>query len=224
MNESLEIKHIVIEIIKGACFFIMMAFCYLMLDLTIPYLIPPFATDIEFLATKQDVIDLGHWKFSFYVHIVASFLVLFLGVFQFSKWLMKNKPLLHRNIGKIYVVLILFITAPSGLIMAYYANGGITSQLGFITQAILWWSFTYLAYKKAINKDLISHGKWMLRSYAMTMSAITLRAVSFIAGWVMIPIHYEKIYAFSAWSGWGFNLIIAEILIGLGLIQYYFKK
>ncbi len=199
-------------------------FCYLMVQITLPYLLPPFPTNIDFLLTKQDKIDIDYWMVAFYVHISSSFFVLLSGATQFSKYLLKKHPIIHRNIGKVYVALILFVSAPSGLIMAFHSNGGIPGKTGFIVLALLWWIFTFLAYKTIRNKNVLAHGKWMFRSYAVTLSAITLRAISFSAGLLMIPVRYEDIYVFSAWGSWGFNLIIAEILILLGAVNYYIKS
>ncbi len=203
---------------------VLLLFAYTMFDLSIVYLLPPFPDDVEFLATKPREVNLPHWKLSFYFHIISSFFVILLGVSQFSKYFLKTFPKWHRRLGKIYVGLILFISAPSGLIMAFHANGGLMGQLGFITQAILWWSFTYISYKKAVQKDFFGHGKWILRSYAMTLSAVSLRIIALMAGILRVPVSYEIIYPISAWTGWGINLLIVELLIGLGLVNYYLKK
>jgi uncharacterized membrane protein len=204
-------------------FVVLLGFCYLMLRITLPYLKPPFPTDIEFLATKQNVIDIDYWRWAFYIHICSSFVVLVSGSVQFSKLMLRRYPRVHRNLGKLYVALILFVAAPSGLLMAIHANGGLAAQIAFVLQGILWWSFTLMAYRRIRQKDLQGHGQWMFRSYAMSLSAISLRLVSFMAGWLIFNINYEDLYVISAWTSWGFNLLVAEILIRAGVVKYYFK-
>ncbi len=203
---------------------ILLLFCGLMFSITFPYLLPPFPTDIDFLSTKQDVIDIDYWRYAFYAHIGSSFVVLVSGLFQFSKTLMFRYPKIHRNIGKLYVALILLVSAPTGLIMAAHANGGIVAIMAFVLQAILWWTFTFLAYTNIRQGKVRQHGKWMLRSYAMTLSAITLRSISFMVGLLGVYIPYEILYRISAWSSWGVNLIIVEVLMAMGLLGYYFRK
>lgn len=208
---------------------------YLMAILVIPYILPPFPKDVNFLSTKQNVIGLSHWITSFYIHITSSLIVIFCGVTQFSKYLITYKPQIHRSIGKLYVFLILFIAAPSGLIMGLYGNGGIFAQIGFIIQALFWLYFTYMALKKAINKDFIEHGKFIFRSYAMTLSAISLRLGSYIVNDLksyfeiscfMQSGHllcYPNYYIFLAWFSWIINLLIAEFMINKGFVHHFFS-
>ena len=208
---------------------------YLMAILILPYILPPFPQDIDFLSTKQSVIGLSHWIFSFYIHITSSLIVIFCGITQFSKYLITHKPQLHRSIGKLYVFLILFLAAPSGLIMGLYGNGGIYAQIGFVFQALFWGYFTYQALIKAIDKDYFEHGKFIFRSYAMTLSAISLRLGSYIVNDIksffeiscyIQPDHllcYPNYYIFLAWFSWIINLLIAEIIIKKGGVHYFFK-
>ncbi len=181
-----------------------------MLRIVIPY--RTLETDIAFLQLKQAFIHIDVWRISFFIHVFTSTLVLFAGFTQFSKKLLKNKPKLHRRLGYIYVGNILLITGPSGLIMSFYANGGILSIIGFIILSILWMSTTGIALYKAINKDFIGHRMFMIRSFALTLSAISLRAekVLFAEFTDIAPMDRYRIIA---WLGWGLNLLIAEIII-----------
>ncbi|MES2430223.1 MAG: DUF2306 domain-containing protein [Bacteroidota bacterium] len=185
-------------------------FTFLMLRIVIPY--RTLETDIAFLQLKQAFIHIDVWRISFFIHVFTSTLVLFAGFTQFSKKLLKNKPKLHRRLGYIYVGNILLITGPSGLIMSFYANGGILSIIGFIILSILWMSTTGIALYKAINKDFIGHRMFMIRSFALTLSAISLRAekVLFAEFTDIAPMDRYRIIA---WLGWGLNLLIAEIII-----------
>lgn len=209
---------------KSLVLLVLLFFCYQMFTITIPYLLPPFPTDIDFLLTKQNILHLDWWRWAFYVHISTSFFVLLSGATQFSKYILKQFPKIHRNIGKLYVILILGLSAPSGLIMAYYANAGLPAQIGFISLSVLWWIFTFLAYRYATQGKLMLHGKWIIRSYALTLSAISLRAWTFLFGYLMVPLDYVTAYIIVAWLSWTLNLLIAEGLIKAGLVQYYFSR
>jgi hypothetical protein len=62
------------------------------------------------------------------------------------------------------------------------------------------------------NKDYKAHQRFMIRSYALTLSAITLRIWKYlIMNYLEIP--PMDVYRIVAWLGWGLNLIFAEIYI-----------
>lgn len=186
-------------------------FCtWLMIRITLPYF--NFEYDISFLLTKQRILHKAIWRWAFYTHISSSLLVLFFGIFQFIPVLLKTTPKLHRSIGKAYIMLVLFISAPSGFIMALYANGGICAKVSFILISILWFAFTFQAYLKIKNQKIQAHTAYMIRSYALTLSAITLRTYVVILPQFFI-LHSNEMYALISWLSWIPNLIIAEILI-----------
>ena len=181
-----------------------------MAKITVAYI--PYNTDVGFLRIKQQYIDIDHWRAAFFIHVYASMWVLFAGFTQFSKTLQRNSPRLHRTLGYIYVADVLLITGPAGLIMGFYANGGTLSRVAFVALAVLWMFFTVMALIKARQKDFKGHRNFMIRSYALTLSAITLRAWkwSITNSFELPPM---DVYRAVAWLGWVPNLAIAEFLI-----------
>ena len=172
----------------------------------------PYNTDVGFLRIKQQYIHIDTWRTAFFIHVYASLWVLLAGFTQFSKRLLKNKPRLHRAFGYVYVVDVLLITGPAGLLMGFYANGGLPSRIAFVSLALLWIFFTIMALIKAKQKDFKAHRKFMIRSYALTLSAITLRAWKYaITNSIELP--PMDVYRTVAWLGWVGNLIVAEYLI-----------
>jgi hypothetical protein len=191
-------------------------FSFLMLRIICVYI--PMQTDVAFLQLKQQYIHITEWRIAFFVHVFSSLLVLFAGFTQFSKKLLRQKPKLHRALGYIYVTNILLITGPSSLLMSFYANGGISSRIGFVTLSVLWMLFTAFALYKAITKKFAAHRVFMIRSFALTLSAISLRIWKVIlAAFTTIP-PMDR-YRIIAWLGWTLNLLIAE-----WIIYQYFKK
>jgi uncharacterized membrane protein len=185
-------------------------FTWLMAGITINYI--PYNTDVGFLRIKQQYIDIDHWRVAFFIHVYASLWVLLAGFTQFSKRLLKKNPTLHRTMGYIYVADVLLITGPAGLIMGFYANGGPLSRIAFVTLAVLWIYFTAMALVKAKQKNFKAHRNYMIRSYALTLSALTLRAWKYaITNTMTLP--PMDVYRVVAWAGWVINLIIAEWLI-----------
>jgi len=172
----------------------------------------PYNTDVGFLRIKQQYISIDHWRIAFFVHVYASLWVLFAGFTQFSKTLLKRNRTLHRTMGYIYCTNVLLITGPAGLIMGFYANGGLSSRIAFVSLAALWIYFTGMALVKARKRDFTAHRNYMIRSFALTLSAITLRAWKYgITNSIELP--PMDVYRTVAWLGWTLNLAVAEILI-----------
>jgi len=183
---------------------------YVMLQITLPYF--SFATDIGFLLTKQALLHSGLWRLAFYTHIGTSVFVLLFGVVQFIKPVLLRQAAVHRMLGKLYVILVLFVSAPSGLVMAFYANGAWLAKTSFAIISVLWWLFTLKAYISIRRHDIDSHTAFMTRSYALTLSALTLRLYVLIFPYFFI-LHAKEMYTLVAWLSWVPNLLVAEWIV-----------
>src|SRR5688572_4607572 len=139
-------------------------------------------------------------------------LALLIGPFQFIKKLRNRYIKFHRTLGKVYLGAILFLAGPSGLFMAFYAEGGKVAVVGFTVMALLWMITTYMAYETIRKKQVDAHRAWMVRSFALTFAAVTLRLYVPIASGVFhMPWHVVE--ASSAWVSWAPNLIVAELIL-----------
>lgn len=195
-------------------------FSFLMIRITLPYF--AFEDDVAFLRIKQWIVGNLVWKTSFYVHVMSSSLCLLAGFTQFSKTFLKKFPAVHRLTGWLYVGVILLLSGPSGLIMSLYANGGLISQTAFTTLSLLWMYFTYRAFYFAKAGNYVAHRKFMIRSYALTLSAITLRAWKFLIVLAIRPQPMDA-YMLVAWLGWVPNLLLAEWYIRKVVIAFRFN-
>ncbi len=190
------------------------AFALVMLTKILPYM--TFERATHFLGTKPDkVLDNPCFIIAFYIHITSSILVLGGGIFQFSIFLIKKYPRIHQWIGKIYVTLVLLLAAPSGLIIAAYANGGMSSQAGFILQCVVWWILTFWAYEAVLEKKWLIHCQMMIRSFALTLAAMSLRTESFVFHYFFHTQPMET-YDTVTWLSWVGNLLFVEVLIHYG--------
>jgi Predicted membrane protein (DUF2306) len=171
-----------------------------------------FNDTIGFLKFKQEYLDIRIWKIAFYTHVFTSLFTLCAGFTQFSTYVLQHHKKLHRAVGKMYAYNIFLINFPAGMIMAFYANGHWPSKVAFIILDCLWFWFTYKAVVAIKVKDIKKHKRFMIRSFALTCSAITLRM------WKLILSHSFNIdpttlYMIDAWMGFVPNLIFAEWLI-----------
>ncbi|MCF6401968.1 DUF2306 domain-containing protein [Chitinophaga filiformis] len=188
---------------------------WLMLLLSLPY--TSFDRYVDFLMTKQLVYHIRHWRISFYVHVFTSVIVLVAGLLQFSNYLLKKYPGLHRRSGKIYAIVILLFSGPGGLVMGFYANGGLPARISFVLLGSLWLLTTFLGWRYALQRRWRLHTGMMIRSYALTLSAISLRLYAFLIGTFNLPLHPVQAYILISWLSWTLNLLIAEMIIRKGL-------
>ncbi|AZB34755.1 DUF2306 domain-containing protein [Chryseobacterium bernardetii] len=185
-------------------------FFWLMFSITLEYI--PVNPNISFLMIKQtEVQQRPEYLYFFYAHVYTSIFVLlsgFLAIIR-KEFGLKN---FHTNMGKAYILLILLLAAPSGLYMGFFANGGALSKISFVILGFLWWFSTFKAYQLARQKRFKEHKQWMWRSFALTLSAITLRMWKVIIVYLFHP-NPMDVYQIIAWLGWIPNILIIEYLI-----------
>ena len=185
-------------------------FTLLMARITLSYW--PLRNDAAFLQIKQDYIWITHWRPAVWVPVFTSMLPLLAGFTQFATWILRQWPQVHRAMGRVYGISVCLVSGPASLIMAFYANGGLSSRIAFVSLAVLWLGTTALGWRAAMTRDFVKHREWMMRSYALTLSAITLRAWKFAIVFAFEPRPMD-VYRMVAWLGFVPNLLVAEWLI-----------
>lgn len=158
--------------------------------------------DPDFMARFSEI------PWSARLHIIPGGLALMLGAFQFHSGLRSRWLAMHRNIGRAYVTFVL-VGAVGGLILAWYAPHSPATRLGFASLAVVWFYSGSMAYYAVRQGNIALHRQWMIRCYALTLAAVTLR--------IQIPLFqeamglsFEQAYAIVAWFSWIPNLIVAE--------------
>jgi len=144
------------------------------------------------------------------LHVFSAVVALALGPFQFREGLRARRPKLHRMMGRLYLGVGVLVGGLSGLYLAAGAFGGPAARLGFAFLALAWLYTGWKAYSAIRAGDVASHRAWMLRNFALTTAAVTLRIylpVSMLAG---IP--FEVAYPAIAWLCWVPNLLVAAVL------------
>lgn len=168
-----------------------------------------FSNEVALLGSKPQVLKNSIFYMSmFYSHIFLGAVALTTGVTQLVFTLRKMKS--HRIIGKTYMAAVL-ISGLSGLYIAYYANTGLTAQLGFNILAILWLFTSYMAYYYIRIGNIAEHQKWIMRSISLTFAAISLRIL--IPSMLIGGIAFDVAYPIIAWACWVPNLVINEIAL-----------
>ncbi len=144
----------------------------------------------------------------FYVHTTLAPLALLLGIWQFLP--KSRRSPYHRWAGRAYVLSCL-VSAVAGFFVAFTTAMGMAAGWGFVILAVLWFGATLMGYLKGRARDLVAHRRWMMRSFALTCAAITLRLILAIGD--ASGFDFQPTYIFAAWACWIINLSIIELLI-----------
>lgn len=199
------------KLINPALFIALAFFCMLMGEITLRYI--PFSPTASFLQIKQtEAQELPYYLPVFYIHVYASMFCLLAGFTQFNRRILQRKKTLHRRAGYLYIITVLFLSAPTGFIMGLHANGGWIAIIFFAMLAWLWFWFTFRAVTAVRQKNFLAHREYMIRSYALALSAITLRLWKVVLVYFFQPAPMD-LYVIIAGLGWIPNLLIAEFII-----------
>lgn len=163
------------------------------------------------LLEKGELVKSNLYLTFFYLHIIPGMIALMSGPFQFIPKLRNRYLNAHRKLGKVYV-LACVIAGIAGFVIAYFATGGWIASLGFMSMAATWLFFTIKAWTTIRKKDIPAHQAWMIRSFAVTLAAVTLRI------WIPIFIgifgmEFIESYVIISWLSWVPNIFVANWII-----------
>lgn len=184
-------------------------FSLLLIYNTLPYF--SFSSDFSFIQERALLFQSPVYKPSFYIHIAAGSFCIATALVQFSSYILKKRKKIHIWSGKIYVFVVLILGAPTGLYMSFFAKGSLYERLLFMFMAIFWFITTYKGLTTILAKNVLAHKFWMMRSYAMAMTAVTFR-VYHIMFYLLEWDHLEN-YEISLWISVLGNMLVAEYLI-----------
>ena len=142
-----------------------------------------------------------------YSHLFGGGIALLLGPFVLSTRFRKRNLNLHRWMGRVYLIGILF-SGLAGLFLATVTMGGPSAQMGFGMLAVLWLGSGSMAYIRIKQGNKPLHRMWMYRNYALTLAAVSLRIG--LPAMMANGIEFVTAYQIIAWMCWVPNLIIVE--------------
>ncbi|UFJ41270.1 DUF2306 domain-containing protein [Brevibacillus humidisoli] len=163
------------------------------------------------IATKLslgEVLD-QTWYLFLYIHVFCSSLAIMTGPFQFIGGLRKRFPGLHRRLGMLYMLCI-GGGGLSGLYLAFFATGGWFAGMGFAALSLLWMWTAWRGLQHIRAANVQEHRKWMIRNFALTCAAITLRIYLPLSIVTFGLAPYETYYTWISWLCWLPNLFVAE--------------
>jgi uncharacterized membrane protein len=145
------------------------------------------------------------------LHAGLASTALLLGPWQFFGFLRARWPRLHRWIGTAYVACCLGAAA-AGLALAFGTTAGPVASVGFGLLAVAWAAATWRAWRLARGHAFAAHQRWMIRSFALTFAAVTLRIQLPLAG--ALALDMAIAYPVISFLCWVPNLVVAELYLG----------
>ena len=146
------------------------------------------------------------------IHAGSAATALLVGAFQFLPGVRARAPRLHRYAGRIYV-LACTLGGISGLMLALGATAGPIATAGFGTLGIAWLFATLQGWRLAMALRFAEHRAWMIRSWALTFAAVTLRL--YLPMVPLFDVSFMEGYRAIAFLCWVPNLIAAELYLRL---------
>ncbi|WP_030018994.1 DUF2306 domain-containing protein, partial [Streptomyces monomycini] len=148
------------------------------------------------------------------LHALPAGLVLLLGPVQFVPALRDKYRAMHRIVGRVYMVSVVFASVAAVLAATFSVNG-FSAQVAFYLLTAAWLYSLAQAYRTIRRGQVRLHRIWMIRNYALSFAAVVLR-VFLVLGlaarsryeWLTV----ESVYTTSAW---------ASILVSAGVAEWF---
>ncbi|MET3663671.1 DUF2306 domain-containing protein [Caulobacter sp. 1776] len=142
------------------------------------------------------------------IHVAGAVTALLLGSLQFLPGLRLTRG--HRWIGRTYVLGCL-VGGVGGLVLAPGSQAGPIASVGFGVLALVWIAVNLLGWRAALEGRFTDHRRWMIRSWSLTLAAVTLRLYLPLVLALGLPfLSWYRAISFLAWVP---NLMIAEVYL-----------
>jgi hypothetical protein len=154
-------------------------------------------------------------------HVLFGAVAMLTCCLQIWPWFRQRHPAAHRLIGHAYVFGGVIPAGTIGLTIGAISPFGPVIRASNVLLAMLWLIFTISGFRMARHHRFVEHRRWMIRSFALTMSVITNRVWAVIAAIVLVPqlpttfggneaLLVQTIAGLSGWLGWVIPLLLAE--------------
>jgi len=157
-------------------------------------------------------VNLLHNPPAFMLHTSFGGLALLLAPWQFVGWLRRAHPKVHRWVGRTYIGCAL-ISGVAAYPVAFGTIAGPIASAGFALMATAWLGTTLVAWRAVRQRRYAAHRRWMIRSFALALSAVTLRIALLVP--VQLQLDFMPVYRVTSWASWILNLLLAELWLWL---------
>jgi len=166
-----------------------------------------------FLGLRSDA-HFSRYTLPLRLHIAGGIGALLTGPLQFSEKLRARALNLHRWLGRFYLLEVA-LGSIAGFAMATVSEQGWPTHLGFGMLAVLWFFTGLQSYRMVRSGNIVVHRQWMIRNFALTLAAVTLRNYLPL---MLLVLHwsFRSSYITVSWLCWIPNLLIAEWIVRRG--------
>ena len=144
------------------------------------------------------------------LHLAGGMVAIVVGAFQVNSRLRQRFLPAHRWLGRLYLAAVI-VSSIAGFALAVRSDGGLVAHFGFGMMAVCWFFTTVNAYRYIRAGDRATHRAWMLRSYALTLAAVTLRI--YLPLFAIAGYDFDVSYPAISWLAWVPNLLVVEWFI-----------
>ncbi|MFI7422093.1 DUF2306 domain-containing protein [Nonomuraea sp. NPDC049684] len=155
------------------------------------------------------------------LHVIFGSIAMISCCLQVWPWFRARHPRAHRMIGRVYVFGGCLPGGLLGLVVSLATPFGPVTRASGVVLALLWLGCTLAGWRMARQRRFVDHRRWMIRSFALTMSIITNRLWGAVFVITLSPqldttFHGDQallaatVGALSAWLGWVLPLLFAE--------------
>nr|WP_083977038.1 DUF2306 domain-containing protein [Herbidospora sakaeratensis] len=156
--------------------------------------------------------DVALHYLSLAVHALPGGLALALGPLQFVGRLRARRPKLHRVVGRVYMISVV-IASIAAAVNAAITISGFAVQVAFFILVAAWLYTVAMAYRCIRRGEARLHRIWMIRNYALTFAAVTLRVYLLLGLQLSPSLGFEAIYTSAVWASILGNVLVAEYIV-----------
>ncbi|MGY2011552.1 DUF2306 domain-containing protein [Nocardia gipuzkoensis] len=155
------------------------------------------------------------------VHVVCGSMAILTCGFQIWPRFRRKYPAAHRMLGRWYVFVGVIPAGLAGLVVGATSPFGPVARVSNVMLATLWLITTVTGWRMARRRRFVEHRRWMIRSFALTLSIILNRILGGVLLLILDPqlattfhgdeeLLTQTIAGIGTWLGWTLSLLTAE--------------
>lgn len=152
------------------------------------------------------------WLAALYVHVPAALFSLPACLVLLSKRVRSRVPRFHRWLGRVTGGLVLLAVVPSGLYLAFFAQGGLISAAGFWLTGLIAFTAMVKSIQAARARDFKAHRRFSTHVAAQLSVAVFSRML--LVGAEQIELYSEWVYVAALWLPVIACAAVAELATG----------